>query len=203
MLVLDVDKDTRYTIQNYRDNMTDSEFMEFCMVNKRMRIERDQNQNIIIMAPLTGFSSYYEGKPFSKLDYWTENIYGKGVSFNSSVGFNLPNGSTRMPDACWISPERWANVTEEDMEKFLTVIPDFVIEVRSKIDRLSRLQDKMLEWIESGVRLAWLINPKDKQSIIYRSNGTIEIIDGFENVLNGEDVAPGFEFDLKILRMPK
>ncbi len=24
---------------------------------------------------------------------------------------------------------------------------------------LKRLQDKMLEWMESGVRLAWLINP--------------------------------------------
>jgi len=125
------------------------------------------------------------------------------VAFNSSTGFKLPNGATRMPDACWISPEKWANVTEEDMDKFLTVIPDFVIEVRSKTDSLKRLQDKMLEWMESGVRLAWLINSKDKQSIIYRINRTTETIDGFEHILNGEDVASGFEFDLKILRMPK
>ena len=166
MFVLDVDVDTRYTIQDYHENMTDIEFMDFCMINKRMRIERDRNQNVIVAPPLTGFSSYYEGKPFSKLDYWIENIHKKGVTFNSSIGFKLPNGATRMPDACWISPERWANVTEEDMEKFLTVVPDFVIEVRSKTDSLKRLQDKMLEWIENGVRLAWLINPQNKQTII-------------------------------------
>jgi len=49
ILVLDIDIDTRYTIQNYRENMTDSKFMEFCIVNKLMRIERDRNRNIIIM----------------------------------------------------------------------------------------------------------------------------------------------------------
>lgn len=202
MLVLDVDIDTRYTIQDYRQNMTDSEFMDFCMANKRMRIERDQNQNIIIMPPLTGFSSYYEGETYAELRNWTrKNKF--GVAFNSSIGFKLPNGATRMPDACWISPEKWADVTEEDMDKFLTVVPDFVIEVRSKTDSLKRLQDKMLEWIENGVRLAWLINPKDKQSIIYRKNGDIETINGFENILNGEDIVPGFEFDLGILKMPK
>ncbi len=38
--------------------------------------------------------------------------------------------------------------------------------------------------------------------MIYRENGEVETMEGFENILTGEDVAPGFEFDLKILRMP-
>jgi len=60
----------------------------------------------------------------------------------------------------------------------------------------------MREWIDNGVRLAWLIDPKTKKTHIYRENGSIDIVEGFEAVLSGENVMPEFEFDLKLLRMP-
>ena len=89
------------------------------------------------------------------------------------------------------------------MEKFLTVVPDFVIEVRSKTDSLKRLQDKMLEWIENGVRLAWLIDPKTATTYIYRENGGVEVLEGFDRTLTGEDVMEGFEFELKWMKRHK
>ena len=54
----------------------------------------------------------------------------------------------------------------------------------------------MLEYIESGTRLAWLIGPLDENVFIYRSNGTISLVDSFTSTLSGEDALPGFELPL-------
>jgi Uma2 family endonuclease len=42
---------------------------------------------------------------------------------------------------------------------FPSIVPDFVIELRSMADNLTTLQAKMLEYQANGVRLGWLINP--------------------------------------------
>jgi len=198
MLVFELD--TQYEIQDYHEGMTDEEFLHFCVVNKHMRIERDKHRNIIIMAPLTGNSSHRDGEAYFYVKLWTNQNTGR--AFNSSAGYTLPNGAVRSPDASWIHPEKWATLTPEDKEKFLPVVPDFIIEVRSKTDSLKRLKTKMEEWMESGVRLAWLINPQDKNAVIYREDGTGEIIEGFDKILYGEDVLPNFELNLKVFENP-
>ena len=57
----------------------------------------------------------------------------------------------------------------------------------------------MLEYINNGVRLGWLINPKEQEVFIYRADGTISKHVDFEQPLMGEDVLPGFSFDLRLL----
>ncbi len=197
MLVLE----NKYTIQNYSENMTDEEFLHFCMVNKDMRIERDKNKNIIIMAPVNNTSGYYENEAAGEVRAWAKK-HKTGVSFSPSTGFTLPNRAVRSPDACWVSPERWATLTDTDKTKFAPVCPDFVIEIRSKTDNLKPLIEKMEEWMENGVRLGWLIDPQQQQTYIYRENAEVEIIKGFDKVLSGEQVMPDFEFELGLLVMP-
>lgn len=198
--MLVIESENTLTIRQHSENMTDEEFFNFCIENKELRIERDQHGNIIIMPPTTGESGYYEKKATAKMDNYEVNY--SGVSFGSNAGFKLPNGATRAPDACWISNERWSTLTKADVKKFMPVVPDFIIEIRSETDRLKPLQTKMHEWIENGVRLGWLIDPKTKITHIYRKNGSIEIIEGFDKTLSGEDVMPEFEFDLGLLKMP-
>ena len=178
------------------NNMTDEELFEFCMTNKELRIERDAQQNIIIMAPVGGNSGYHEIEFMTELNVWRRN--NGGVSFSSSTGFIMPNGAMRSPDACWISEKRWSVVTEEQKEKFPPVVPDFVAEVRSATDTLKGAKAKMEEWVENGIRLGWLVDIKNQQVLIYREDGSIEIVKGFDNYLNGETVMPGFEFNLKL-----
>lgn len=57
----------------------------------------------------------------------------------------------------------------------------------------------MNKWIQNGTRLAWLIIPKQQVAFIYRMDGTVDKKEGFDNTLSGEDVLPGFEFDLTVL----
>jgi Uma2 family endonuclease len=191
----------RINIKKNPDHLTNDEFFEFCQMNKELRIERDANLNIIIMSPVGGHSGYYEKEFMFEIELWIRNN-NNGRSFSSSTGFLMPNDAIRSPDACWVSEERWAKVSEEEKKKFPPVVPDFIVEIRSSSDALKTVKNKMEEWIANGVRLAWLIDIRNYQSYIFRADGSIELIEGFDKQLSGEDVMNGFVFNLANLKMP-
>ena len=83
---------------------------------------------------------------------WVE-ADGTGVGFDSSTGFTLPNGAKRSPDVSWIRRERWEALTEEERNEFAPICPDFIVELRSKSDRLSTVREKMTEYIDNGAQL--------------------------------------------------
>ncbi|MFM7366591.1 MAG: Uma2 family endonuclease, partial [Sphaerospermopsis kisseleviana] len=76
------------------------------------------------------------------------------------------------------------------------ICPDFVVELRSETDSLKTLQEKMEEYIENGVKLAWLIDRKQQKVYIYRPSQPVEELD-HPQTLNGEDILPGFVLDLR------
>ena len=65
----------------------------------------------------------------------------------------------------------------------LTVCPDFVIELRSRTDSLSQLQEKMQEYLDSGLRVGWLIDPISQQVAIYRQNQASMFSDCYFSIL--------------------
>lgn len=121
-----------------------------------------------------------------------------GIVFDSSTGFKLPNGADRSPDASWIPLAKWNALTLPEREKFLPLCPDFVIELRSFTDALQRLQDKMLEYLDNGTRLGWLINAQDRQVEVYRIGRDKEVFDN-PATLSGEDILPGFVLNLQAI----
>ncbi|GAA4410624.1 Uma2 family endonuclease [Nibrella viscosa] len=179
--------------------MTDEEFFFFCQENPDFKFERDPQGNILIMA-LTGANTGKRNTELlTDLNLWNRSAR-NGVVFDSSTGFKLPNGATRSPDAAWVSMARWNALTAEQQDKFPPVCPDFVVELMSESDNLKDATDKMQEYLDNGCRLAWLINPKTEQARIYRPDGSVQVVQGFENRLAGEGVLPGFTFYLGVLR---
>ena len=75
----------------------------------------------------------------AQLYNWAESE-GRGVVFDSSSGFVLPNGAIRLPDVSWVKRTRLAVLTSEQKQRFLPLCPDFVIELRSPSDNLKALQ---------------------------------------------------------------
>ena len=126
---------------------------------------------------------------------WLEK-HENGVGFDSSTMFVLPNGAKRSPDLSWISTERWESLTAEEQEKFPPLCPDFVVELRSRIDSLKSLREKMEEYIENGVKLGWLIDPIKRKVHIYRSNQEVVILDEPKTV-SGEPLLPKFTLKMK------
>ncbi|NES21600.1 MAG: Uma2 family endonuclease [Symploca sp. SIO3E6] len=170
--------------------LTHEQFYKLCMVNKDIAMERSPKGELIIMSPVGGESGRQEANYIIDLGIWNRHT-GFGVVFSSSTVFKLPNGGDRSPDAAWVKLERWNGLTKEQQTKFPPICPDFVIELRSESDRLKPLQEKMQEYLDSGLQLGWLINPQGQTVEIYRQAKEVEVVK-FPATLSGEDVLPGF-----------
>jgi Uma2 family endonuclease len=174
--------------------LTDEQFFKLCQANHDLRFERSADGELIIMAPVTGMSGYRNGRLTQQLFNWVDTNE-LGVSFDSSTGFKLPNGADRSPDASWVQLERWNALTEEQKDSFIPLAPDFAVELRSATDSLKSIQSKVQEYIDNGVRLGWLIDPKNRRVEVYRSGRAVEILES-PTSLSGEDVLPGFVLSL-------
>ncbi len=170
--------------------MSDAELMRFGRENRPLRMEREPNGEILIMTPTNNKTGKMNLRIGRLLDVWAEED-GRGVAFDSSTGFKLPNGAVRSPDAAWIANARWNAMTDEEQEGFGTY-PDFVIELRSPTERLSESQAKMEEWIGNGVELAWLIDPKRRVVEVYRPGEEPEVHQDPSSV-QGDGPVRGFE----------
>ena len=176
--------------------VTHEEFEKLCQDNPDLRLELAKDGQLITMAPAGWESSKRNSKLNSRVEVWNEQTL-LGEVFDSSGGFTLPNGAVRSPDVTWISKSKLEGISSDIA--FPEVVPDFVIELRSKTDRLKTLREKMEEYRSNGVRLGLLINPQTKQVEIYRLGQEPEIYESPTSIDCGE-VMPGFILDMsKIL----
>jgi Uma2 family endonuclease len=169
--------------------LTREQFIQLCEVNPELQLERNPEGELIIMSPVGGESGQKEASLNFQISLWNHQTQ-LGVVFSSSTIFSLPNGGDRSPDVAWVSSRKWQNLTQKEREDFPPICPDFVIELRSKTDRLAPLQTKMTEYLASGLRLGWLINLQQKQVEIYRPNQPVEVVN-MPITLSGETVLPG------------
>jgi len=160
------------------------------------RIEQDSEGNVLIMSPTGGKSSLRNNAILFQITEWATRE-GRGQVFESNILFVLPDGSKRGPDAAWVSKETLGRVPPEQEDDFLPVVPEFIIELRSKSDRLARLQSKMREWIRHGVQLAWLIDADQQQVWIYRQGSPEPEILNAPVVIKGEGPVSSFRLETK------
>lgn len=176
-------------------NLTDEQFYQLCHNNPDIKLERNAKGELIVMPPTGWGTGKRNTKLTQRLANWTDED-GTGIAFDSSTGFKLPNGADRSPDAAWVRQEILDALNPiPDPDKFLPLAPDFVVELMSGNDSLEKTQAKMQEYRDNGVRLSWLIDPKNKQVEIYRQSRPKEVLQ-FPATLSGEDVLPGFVLDL-------
>ncbi|MFM7424531.1 MAG: Uma2 family endonuclease [Elainella sp.] len=178
-------------------DLTDEQFYRLCLANPDQSLERSAQGELIVMSPVGGVSGSRESDLNGLVWLWNRQTR-LGQVFSSSTIFRLPQGGDRSPDVAWVARERWASLTPEQQEQFPPICPDFVIELRSRTDALEPLRTKMQEYLDSGLRLGWLINPQADQVEIYRPNQPVEALN-FPVQLSGEAVLPGFELDLPLV----
>lgn len=175
--------------------MNDDEFFDFCQRNKGLRIEMEANGEIIFMPPTGSETGIKNFKLTGRFWTWVEKD-GSGEGFDSSTGFVLPNGAKRSPDLSWISLEKWNAIPKAKRKKFAPVCPDFVVELRTETDSLSKLKDKMEEYIANGASLGWLIDAAKRKVYVYRPNAEVEISEN-PSEISGEPLLKGFTLNLK------
>jgi Uma2 family endonuclease len=173
----------------------DREFDEFCQMNPDWRIERTARGDLIVMPPAGGETGKREFILALRFGNWAE-ADGTGIGFSPSTGFTLPNGAKRSPDVAWVRRERWQALTGEERETFPPLCPDFVVELRSRSDSLTTLQDKMAEYIANGAQLGWLIDPLEKKVYVYQPAAGVVCLEDPHRV-SGDPVLPGFVLEMR------
>jgi Uma2 family endonuclease len=180
--------------------MDDERLFDFCRINREWRIERTAEGELEIMPPTGWETSDRNSEINMQLRLWAKRI-SEGVASESSGGFILPSGAMRSPDAAWVRRERLANLAAGQKQRFLSLCPDFVSELRSPSDPLSTIQAKMREYVENGAHLGWLIDPEERKVYVYRPGDTVQVLDD-PGTLYGGPVLPGFVLDLKPVWKP-
>lgn len=183
-----------FTVNFSSLRLTVAQFEQLCRDNRDLRLELTFEGELIVMPPAGSKTGLRNARLNQRLANWAD-IDGTGACFDSSTGFTLPNGAKYSPDSAWIRRDRWDALTEEEQEGFAPICPDFVIELRSPSDSLSRLQNKMQEYIENGAHLAWLIDPFERQAYIYRPDHDVGVLTDPETV-SGDPLLPGFRLQL-------
>lgn len=174
------------------------QFKALAIANRHLKLECTAIGELIVNPPTGGESGYRNIKIAYFLVKWVEEQGGNGIPFDSSTGFQLPNGAIRSPDAAWVRADRWNSLTSIQRSSFVPLCPDFVIELRSSSDSRSQLQIKMQEYQANGTQLGWLIDPQSQQVVLYRSGQEPQVLAN-PVYLQGEAVLPGFRLDVSRL----
>ncbi len=114
-----------------------------------------------------------------------------GWVFAAETGFRIEHGpdTVRAPDVAFVAAGRFPG--GRPPRTFADLAPDLAIEVVSPSDRPGEVREKVLQWIEAGVRLVWVIQPSSRSVSVYRADGSVRILTSADQ-LDGEDVLPGF-----------
>jgi Uma2 family endonuclease len=178
-------------------HITDEQFYRLCQANPDVKLERSAAGDLIVMAPTGGETGSYNSEINAEFVIWNRQAR-LGKVFDSSTCFKLPKGGERSPDVAWVSLEQWNRLSREQQRKFPPIAPDFVLELLSPTDSLEKTQAKMQEYMNSGVRLGWLIDRDDRNVEIYRLNPSVEVLRDPKQ-LSGQDVLPGFVLDMNVV----
>lgn len=116
-----------------------------------------------------------------------------GQVLDSSTGFRLPSGNVRSPDLSFVAAGRWPE--GELPEGLGDLAPDLVVEILSPQDGDREVHDKIGEYLQAGVRVVWIIDPKRRRAAVHRSLTDVREVRE-EDVLDGQDVLPGFTCQL-------
>jgi Uma2 family endonuclease len=129
-------------------------------------------------------------------DYSKENGI-SGVVLPGSARFRLQSSpdTVRGPDVSFICGERLPDGIPDRVQD---LVPDLVVEIVSKSNPADEIETRIIDYLEAGTRLLWVIYPKSRSAYIYQSLDTVKRIDA-GGVLEGGDVLPGFSLSLQEL----
>jgi Uma2 family endonuclease len=117
----------------------------------------------------------------------------------TDAGFvlGLPNDPERMrgPDVMYVEH---VNLEGRDLERVFRGIPDLAVEIDLTSGKKPHGQQRIVDYIEAGVRLVWAIDPYSRTATVYRSDGSARLL-RVPQTLDGEDVVPGFRLELSEL----
>ena len=112
-----------------------------------------------------------------------------GKVFGDNVGIIFPTGNLRSPDVSFVRMDKFPD--GKSPVTFGEFVPDFAVEVLSPGDRPRQVADKIGEFLECGVPLVWVVDPRAQTVTAYRSLSNIQQFNA-DDTITAEPVLPGF-----------
>ena len=109
----------------------------------------------------------------------------------------LMPGLVRIPDIAFTSRARLPK-KGAPREPIPDLAPDLAVEVLSKGNTKAEIKRKLREYFETGVRLVWLIDPKNRTALVHTSPAAVTKLTEDQS-LDGSNVLPGFVLPLREL----
>lgn len=104
---------------------------------------------------------------------------------------------SRIPDLMFYEKNRLSDYRDQVpdwTEKPCMMVPDWVIEVVSKNDSYSEIDQKVEAYLRDGVRLIWVVDPEQKKITVFQGNERRSYTQ--KDQVTGGEVLPGFTLEV-------
>ena len=152
---------------------------------------------VITMAPAGAEHGEIAGFTFGALfNFVRPNSLGS--LFAAETGFILARNpdTVRAPDVAFVAAERAAQ--QRGRTGFFEGPPDLAVEVVSPHDTAEEVEAKVLDYLEAGTRMVWIVRPRTRTVTVYRSLREVQVLRPGDT-LEGGDVLPGLAIPVESL----
>ena len=111
------------------------------------------------------------------------------------LGLRRDRERMRGPDVSYVQRDR---ILGMNPERLFRGVPDLAIEIDLTSAKKPGAQQRVIDYLEAGARLVWVIDPHSRTAIAYHQDASARLVREHE-ALEGEDVVPGFRLRLSEL----
>jgi Uma2 family endonuclease len=159
--------------------------------------------SILVMGPSDYISEEIGAELIRLLGNWVRPRK-LGRVTGSSAGFILPSlennhekRNLRTPDVSFVRADK----LKTSKRDFVELVPDLMVEIKSKSDRVKTLEEKIQLFLELGCNVGILIDPDELILKVYRLNQAPLILQNNDK-LTLLDLFPGWELTVSELWPP-
>jgi Uma2 family endonuclease len=152
----------------------------------------------LVERNVSALSSWVGGRLDRTLGIFVED-HDLGWTWPADQGYEcFPDapGKVRKPDFSFIRKERMPEGPSS--EGYIYIIPDLAVEVVSPNDLYHEVEAKVVEYLDAGVPLVWVIHPEARTLRVHRRDGSVSWLRE-KNEISGEDVIPEFRCPLSAI----
>jgi Uma2 family endonuclease len=178
--------------------LTPEQFEQVCAENPEAVLELGADGQLIPMAPTGSETGARNSELIFQLQQFARST-GRWKVFDSSAGFQLPDGSVFSPDASMLRLERWQALSPAERRGFAPLCPDLVVELASPSDAgprgVTALRHKMAAYQANGARLGWLLLPEQRAVEVWFASDGPKQLEQAETLEGGAEF-PGLRLEL-------
>ena len=126
--------------------------------NPGWQIERDAD-GTILMSPTNSDGGRRNARLTYLLEAWNEREK-RGVVFDSSTGFTMPDGAILSPDGAWIRADRWRALSLDERGGYARIVPDVCAEIVSPSQTQADVVRKAVRYRNYGASFVLVIDPQ-------------------------------------------